>query len=182
MATPEMKRKLWSLAAFIVPLVAVKAASVVLVDGGPQQADANVPEAAKATANPGHKPVKFTEQQLAAQRHIASMHGKNFESNPLLYVGLEPEKPPTPVIEVPVVVIEPPKIEPPPAFQLQLVMSGVRGDTALIDGRPYRVGDRVRDTDWKVQTIEVAKRSASLAHISDGRTITIEVDLPLPRE
>jgi hypothetical protein len=180
MAAPELKRKLWSATAFIVPLLAVKAASVVLVDSGPQTAEATVSNPV-TVASAARRNTKLTDQQVAVQRHVQVLSGKPIESDPMLYQGLEPEKPVEPEIKVPVIV-ETPKIEPPPTFELQLVMSGVRGDTALIDGRPYRVGDRIRDTDWKVQSIEVGYRSASLLNVNDGRTLIISVDLPLQHE
>ena len=180
MPTPEFNRRLWSAAAFIVPLVAVKIASVLLVDASPQAAEATAQEPMNVSAT-ARKNSKLSDEQLAAQRHIQALSGQPIDSDPMLYVGLEPEKPVEPVVETPVVV-EGPKIEPPPAFELQVVMSGVRGDTALIDGRPYRVGEQIRDTDWKVQSIEVNDRSASLVNVLYARTITITVDLPLPRE
>lgn len=184
MATAELKRKLLAIGAVVFPLIAVKAASVMLTGPGPQYVQAETPES--QPTNSAAKPVATTwsERQIAAQHRIAAIEAELSDVNPLLYVGLqpdEPEKPPEPPPpEIPK--IEPPKIEPPPDFQLHVVMSGARGDTALIDGRPYRVGDHVRDTEWKVHSIHVAGRATTLVNAQDGRTITIMVDLPLPRE
>jgi hypothetical protein len=183
MPSPDSRKKLLSLAMFILPVVAVKISTVVLIGPGPQSAQATLtdPIAANPPAIAMPTP-RWTEKQLAAARHIQALRGEPFGNTPLLYEK-QPEPPPVieVIVEPPPPVIDPvpvPVLAPIPTFTLQAVMSGGRGKTALIDGRPYREGERIRGADWMVVIIDNDNRSVTLGEIGGDRSVRINVELP----
>ena len=177
MPSVKFTRRLWALGIFVLPVVAVKVAAIMMGSDAPQSASATPAE--NPPIGPSSRPavVKWSERQLAAAAHIASTHGASFGANPFLYV-----EEPKPVIEdKPVIPVEivPQEQEPDATFTLNAVMSGSRGRTALIDGRPYREGDRIKDAPWAVQAIDCDQRQVTLFNAARQRTVVIRVETPL---
>jgi hypothetical protein len=178
MPSAKLNRRLWAIGVFILPVVAVKIAAVMLGGQSPQSASATPAENPPMNATSRPAVVNWTERQLAAASHIANHRGQPFGENPLLYQEepkpIEVEVQPVPVDIEPVETPEP-EIK----FTLNAVMSGSRGKTALIDGRPYREGERIKGTDWDVQAIDCDHRIVTLFNPAKQRTLVVRVDLPL---
>jgi hypothetical protein len=178
MANLELSKKLWSAGLFILPIVVVKLSTTLLLGPAPHEASANVvdPGATGPAVVSIGAPAPWTPQQLAAARHISALRTQPFGPAPLLFDKTEvPEIDPEVVVPPPIDDPEPPKEI---MFTVHAVMSGARGRTAVIDGRPYTEGRAVRDTGWVVEVIDCDARSVTLREASSGRKRTISVELP----
>lgn len=173
MPSPEMRKNLASITIFTLPVIVVKLATMVL--GGPASTSAQDPGlelvAGDGTPVPTNKVAAWSEDQLAAARYIDALRSQPFGATPLLHDTQEPELVPDPEI-IPVEPVSDVK------FVLQAVMSGERGDTALINGRPYRKGDQIRGTRWSVISIDSSNHIATLKEAKSGQSMVIRVELP----
>jgi hypothetical protein len=180
MSAPDTKRKLIVAALFAFPIGMVKLTSMYLLQSGPVAAQAATVEAATdpvaKTAAPLKPPV-WTSKQIAAGKHIAKLRSERFADSPLFYEVHETPHT-TATTSDPEPSAEIPDAPPPPRFVLQMIMSSSSERTALIDGKPYRVGDDVRSSGWVITSIERDTRSVTLKDVQHDRTITISVELP----
>lgn len=65
-----------------------------------------------------------------------------------------------------------------PFFVVQAIISSGSGTAALLDGRPYRVGDAFGASGWHVTEIDSRARSVTLAD-GDGGLVTRAVEAPV---
>lgn len=178
MASPETRRRLSSLGLFVLPLVAVKLASVVMGGPSPSGAAASPAQPAEQNATAGAAgvtmtpPVQWTAAQRAAADHVRYLTSTTFGPSPMLYAATP--KPPE-VQEPDPVLAEQPKPAEIPAFELQAIMNSASGDKAVINGRPYLVGQSVEKAGWTVRSIDVGSRSVVLVENGGAREITITV-------
>lgn len=179
MPSPEATRRLMSLGLLALPIAAVKLASLMI---GIPSAKATASASAVATPAAGDSGnaaatprVEWTKEQRAAAEHVRQLAASGFGPAPMLYVA-SPEV--QIAIEDPVPEILAPTIPQPPRFTLQAVMAAVTGDSAVINGRMYSVGQTIEGTDWEVQEIDVSRRKAVLFDSEYDRTVTIAVQTP----
>jgi hypothetical protein len=178
MLSPESTKRITALAAFAVPLMLVKAAAIVL--GGPAASSGatTAPQAANpmAVAPPTGvaTQISWTPKELAAATHVQALANLPFGPVPFLYdnqaqaIDTKP-----PVIEnIDVGPVRPVK----PDFTLGAIISGSRGKTAWIDGRPYREGDRIRNSNWIVWAIDSSARTVTLSSSETDGQFTLKVD------
>lgn len=177
MPSPEATRRLTSLGLLVLPLIAVKMASVIMGGSAPASTVA-APAAAvdSATpATPAPAKIEWTASQRAAGDHVRQLASEGFGPTPMLYAT----KPTQPVVHVNP---EPPIVEPAeaeiPEFALHAVMATPSGDKALINGRLYEVGQKVADTAWIVKNINSNERSVTLTESGSSRSVTISVHRP----
>lgn len=167
MPTNETKRRLAVGGMFILPLVLVKATALFLGGTGPVEVSAAPAAAVPAPVAPIMSTQRrWTEREQAAARHIAQLHGEPFGSTPLYY---EPRGGET------VVVFEDPEVLSAPDFIVQAVLSSSAGNTALIDGRPLRVGAALGETGWQITEIDAEARSVTIWDPRTDRTATRSV-------
>ncbi len=164
--TPYLKG-LISLVVFILPVALVKVGGSLLGSPGRGTAveslDAVKPRPFKP---PGPQAVSWTAQQKAAADHVAILKTQPFSSTPFYYRHEEPgEKPPD----------DTPPDDTPPELYLQVVLTSRRGNVALIDSKPYRVGDLIKREEWRVIKIDGHDRSVTLKHEKTDRTALIYV-------
>jgi hypothetical protein len=167
MATNETKRRLAVGGMFFLPLVLVKATAMFLGGTGPVEVSAAPAAAAPAPVEPIitlHR--AWTERERAAAQHIAQLHDEPFGATPLYYEPRGGEA---------VVVFEDPEILSAPEFIVQAVLSSSAGNTALIDGRPLRVGDALGETGWQITEIDAEARSVTIWDPHTDRTATRSV-------
>lgn len=193
MASPESRKNLTAIAALIVPVLAVKAVTLVLGQPAAQQASAHPKPAAATTTAPATtaKAAPLTSQQIAAINYIHTLRAQPFGPAPIrsehaartttqpMVQPTEPQVQPSAGLEAV------------PQFTVTAVMSttgivsGSDGSVsvqparrALINGRPYREGETVKGTSWKIAMIDCDRRSVTLRDVHSDRTVTINVDLP----
>jgi hypothetical protein len=167
MLSRKLRRRLLTVAVFILPVVLVKVTGA-LLGGGPVEARATTGDEA-ATAEPPSTvaQVTFTDRQHAAARRAQQLAATPFGRNPLYY----PE--PEPAADEPASVPVPDPVDPErPTLRAIVVTSGVA--TALINGRWLRVGG-VADGGWIVAAIDAHERSVTLRRADSGESISLFV-------
>lgn len=170
--TRDLKGFISSLVVFILPVVLVKVGGSLFGSAGPSTAvgssSAVKPRPFKPPA--GARAVSWTAQQKAAADHVALLKTEPFGSTPFYYRQS--------VISKTAVIEDPGQRSPddaPPDLNVQVVMTTRRGNVALIDRRLYRVGDLIKDEDWRVIKIDGHDRSVTLRHEETQRTAIIYV-------
>jgi len=174
MASRELKRKLWTLGIFVMPVVVVQATAVMLGRGIPAGAQASATTDAPVPTTAAVASIKWTAEQIAAAQYIRDLKSKTFAETPFLY---ELEEAPVAVEPDPEIVVEAPTNKQ-PTFNLQAVMATESDEQALINGRPYREGQSIRGTAWTVVGIDVELRQVALKDTQSGDTLTIRVEFP----
>ena len=165
MMTRDAKRRLATIAVFLLPVVLVKAVAAPMGHRGPAAAEAsNTPTPVVAIPRVAAGP-QWSEQQRAAAQHVAYLRTQPFGPTPLYYDT--PPAPPPPdrsgsSNSLPEVVV-------------QMIMSSASGDLALIDGKRYRAGDRLRDAAWIVSDINASSRSVTLKDPASDRSVVVSV-------
>lgn len=169
MPSRELRTISWSAGAFVLPILAIKAAAIMLGSATPESAVANSEAAQPAATEPASKPAAFTASQQAASKRIVELQELKFGASPLYYEPqTESASAPTPA--QPAVA---------PQFVLGAIMSTSRGSKAVINGRPYAQGDAIGDSGWTLQSINSANRSVVLLDPATGHMQTITVALPM---
>ena len=172
MNASDAKTKIVTFGMFLLPLILVKATALMLGQG-PDTATAgggpNNDAATTAIIDPVTR--EWTEQQLAATRHIELLRTKDFGPSPLLHQ----QPPPRPNSTRPP---DTPRIHPPPDVSVKTILKTSRGNIALINGRLYRVGGKIGD-GWIVMVIDADARLVLIKHEDSGEEATLV--LPLPR-
>ena len=173
MPNRETVRRLTSMGMFLLPIVVVKLAATVLGESAQQSAAAlNAQPAAADASAMQPAALKWTPQQLAAARHVDWLKHQPFGHSPLLYDEDHS------VVTHPLHTDTPDPSDGQAKLVLQAVMSSERGRTVVINGRPYREGDTVREANAVVQAIDCATRSATLRDLRSGQLSSISVDRP----
>ena len=67
-----------------------------------------------------------------------------------------------------------------PALQItvQMIMSSASGNTALIDGKPYKVGQKLNESAWTISKIDGEARSVTLENSQTGQSVVVQVQVP----
>lgn len=182
MPSPEMRKNLAAIGALVLPVVVVKLTTLMLGHSAlSAQATMKAAHPVAEVSAPAMQQGQNSERQRNAAKHVQSLKSQPFGPAPLLFapaaaapVSADPTTP-----SVVVTPSESPNddVDPVPQFIVNAVMSSTTGQRALINGRPYRVGEQVRGTTWTVTAIESAKRSVTLAD-RNGRQATVSVELP----
>ncbi|MCI0363378.1 MAG: hypothetical protein L0Y44_07780 [Phycisphaerales bacterium] len=173
MASHDFRANLASIAIFTLPVIVVKLTTAFLNNASPTQVLGSTVEPVSGSAVvSAAKAATWSDAQLAAARHIETLRAQPFGPTPLYHEVVQTPVDTTP----PPVVVVPPRIK--AYFVLNAVMSGDRGETALINLRPYRAGDQIADTGWVVESINSSRRTAVLREPATGETMNIKVQLP----
>ena len=174
MASDQMRRRVIGVGVFALPLVLVQVAGVLLGGGGPEDAKGGViipMPPTHQTAPPVPTPDwSWSDQQLAAAKYVTALRSRSFGDAPFYYRKPAPD-PGVGVIEVPV-----PDLL--PDVEVQMILSAPSGNRALINGRPYGVGDLIDGIGWIVMEIDGMKYSVVLEHPETKRRTTIKVRVP----
>ena len=193
MFSPELRKNGIVIAALVVPVLAVKAATLVLGQPSLQQASAapQPANAESATASPIIKPKALTPQQIAAMKHAQSLRGQAFGPAPIRpeHAAMTTSQPIAVETEVhteqPATMAAVPKLTLTAVMSTNGITSGSDGSVsvqpvrrALINGRPYREGQIVKGTTWNIATIDCDKRAVTLRDTQSDRTVTVNVELP----
>ena len=111
---------------------------------------------------------RWTEQQRTAADHIEFLKDQPFGPSPLhrLAAPITPDQ--TPVVSQPNL----------PTVRVQMIMASVSGSVALIDGKPYRVGDSLGKTSWIMAAIDADALAVTCRHARTGETTVISVQTP----
>ncbi len=164
MLSTEGRRRLAAGGMFILPLFLVKATSVMLGGAGPVETQAATTEDAPiGTTQVIAGPKSNEEAQILAAEHITSLENQPFGVSPMYYETHG---------QVESTEIEHPEEDPPPQFKIRGILSASAGNTALIDGKPYRVGDELADSGWRITEIDGVARSVTIKDSKTGRTET----------
>ena len=171
MNASEAKKKTVTFGIFLLPLILVKGTALMLGQGLDPAIGNPVGNNGAATA-PTIEPAArvWTEQQLAATRYIERLRKQDFGPSPLLHQKAAPTQNN----------IEPTdthRDHPPPQVGVQMILKSSRGNIALIDGKRYRVGDKIGD-GWIVTVIDADARSVLIKHTESGEEATLVVPLP----
>lgn len=167
MLTAETRRRLVIIGMFLVPVALVKATAVFYGSGSPAGA-----EAASVSLTPvdpsvasDRSPTLSAAESEAADR-IAELYQQPVGASPLLHDVRSPEQ-----------VDEQPVDPGSPNLLVQAILASEQGNTALINGKMYRVGDVFDGTDWQVREINNTTRSVTIVNTTTGREITRAVKI-----
>ena len=167
--TREIKHSLTGTAAFaILPLLLLLKTTIALF-GGPSSVQATIQPALMIDPSGAGAPQKrWTEQQRIAADHIEFLKDQPFGPSPLhrLAAPITPDQ--TPVVSQPNL----------PTVRVQMIMASVSGSVALIDGKPYRVGDSLGKTSWIIAAIDADALAVTCRHARTGETTVISVQTP----
>ncbi len=175
MLSNDAKRRFSSLGLFALPILAVKAAGVLMGGSAPNVsgASAAVTDPATTATTPAVSKVEWTVDQRTAAEHVRQLAGMPFGPAPMLYTAVAAAPQPKPLEPAP----EPEKPRDPeiPAFALHAVMAAPSGNKALINGRLYQVGQKIAGTTWTLHELNVEQRMVVLAEENSTRTVTLNV-------
>ena len=59
-----------------------------------------------------------------------------------------------------------------------MIIGSTAGNTALIDGKPYKVGQTLKDPVWIVRNIDVDARSVTIENKQSGQFLVFVVQTP----
>ncbi len=163
MMTRDAKRRLATIGMFILPVVLVKVVAVPMGHRGPAEAEAShTPTQVVAIPRVAAGP-QWSEQQRAAAQHVAYLRTQPFGPTPLY--DDRPQPPPD----------RSGSSDNVPNIVVQMIMSTASGDFALINGKRYRTGDRLRDAGWIVSEINASSGSVTLKHPASDRSVVVSV-------
>ena len=155
MLTNETKRKLVAVLFMVAPIIALKAFSAATAVSGPAQALADY-EDYDEEFDEGEETViakrSPTDDEVSAWQYIKKIDAR-FGASPFGNTGLGPVLPTAAVTDTQ---------DARPTFQLDGILSGPHGTTAMINGEIYRAGERIA-TGWRVATIDSTKRLVIIA-------------------
>lgn len=171
MVTRKVKQSLIATVTFaILPLLVIIKSADTLFGSGPEIAHALddglpfiVPDA------DGKDELVMTDQQREALAHIAIIKAQQFGPSPLHRV-----------IEVDSgdVNLPPPTVLPSLHITVQMIMSSSAGNTALIDGKAYKVGQKLKDSFWVIRIIDGQARSVTIENTQTGQSKVVNVQTP----
>ncbi len=171
MVTRKTKQSLIATVTFaILPVLVITKSAATLFGGGPEIAQASYDRLPFIVNDEvDNVDLSLTDQQQEAFAHIALLKEQQFGQSPLhrateTVIGNDNTSPP-PVL---------------PSLQItiQMIMSSTAGNTALIDGKPYKVGDKLLKSPWIIRQIDGEARSVTLENPQTGQTEIVEVQAP----
>lgn len=172
MVTRKTKQTLVAAVTFtILPLLVIIKSAGTLFGSGPDIAQASYDTlrfiVTDAAGNDGE--ISLTDQQKQAVDHIAILQSQQFGPSPL-HRGAK-------TIIDDKNQIPPPKL---PSLQItvQMIMSSSTGNTALINGKPYNVGQSLQDSAWSVSEIDGDARSVTIENKQTGESLVFVVQTP----
>jgi hypothetical protein len=181
MNSPDSRKRMLSLGALVLPVIAVKLVTTILGHSAATSAQASPRpaafEAATAGANAGR--VALTSRQQAAAAYVRQTREQTFGRAPFLFEPKPPDSTSSTSTTTTPLVQDTQPDRPLPSFTLGAVMASENGQRALINGRPYLVGDQIKDTQWTILAIDIGARSVTLKDGESDRTIVIAVEKPL---
>lgn len=171
MVTRKTKQSMIAAVTFaVLPVLVVIKSADTLFGSGPEIARASydrlpfiVPD------DDGSDELSMTDQQMQAIDHIAILQSQQFGPSPLHREGetISGNENPfsTPTL---------------PSLQItvQMIMSSSAGNTALIDGKPYKVGQNLKDSAWIVRKIDGEARSVTMENTQTGQSMVFVVQTP----
>lgn len=171
MVTRKTKQSLIATLTFaILPVLVIVKSADTLFGGGPGIAIAShdrlpfiIPDADQKDE------VSLSDQQVQALDHIAILKAQQFGSSPLHRVvdnGKVIKKPSTQIVSS--------KLQ----VTVQIIMTSTAGNTALIDGKVYKVGQSLAKTSWLISKIDGEARSVTLENTNTGQTLEFVVQSP----
>ena len=171
MVTRKTKQSLIATVTFaILPLLVIFKSAGTLFGSGPEIAQASyetlsfiVPDVAE------NDELSLTDQQMQAVEHIAILQSEQFGPSPLhrgvkTIIGDKNQLPPPTLLSLQITV--------------QMIMSSSAGNTALIDGKPYKVGQKLIDSAWIVSEIDGEARSVTVENKQTGQSMVFVVQTP----
>ena len=162
MMTRDAKRRLVTIGVFLLPVVLVKVVAAPMGHRGPAEAEAShTPTQVVAIPRVAAGP-QWSEQQRAAAQHVAYLRTQPFGPTPLYYDRPQPPDRSGSSDTLGHVAV-------------QMIMSSSGGDLALINGKRYRTGDRLRDAGWIVSEINASSGSVTLKHPASDRSVVVSV-------
>ena len=171
MVTRKTKQSLIATVTFaILPLLVIFKSAGTLFGSGPEIAQASyetlpfiVPDVAE------NDELSLTDQQMQAVEHIAILQSEQFGPSPL-HRGVK------------TIISDKNQFPPPTLLSLQItvqmIMSSSAGNTALIDGKPYKVGQKLKDSAWTVSEIDGEARSVTVENKQTGQSMVFVVQTP----
>ncbi|MEM7229576.1 MAG: hypothetical protein AAF432_12265 [Planctomycetota bacterium] len=166
MLTRKRRSQIGSLMTFLAPVLGLKMVAVVI--GGPQLSHG----AAESTLEPpviGPPPpaTVITNDLQSAIDRIVGLDVATLDGSPMLK-----NAPRDDTVEVTIEdVVEDADIE----IALQAVMGNAKTGMALISGRPYRVGENIAKSSWRVDAIDHVARSIVIVNGDTGERRTLSV-------
>ena len=168
MVTRKTKQSVIAAVTFsILPLLVIIKSADTLFGSGPEIARASydrMPFIVSDAAD--NDEVSLTDQQQQAVGHIANLQSQEFGPSPLHRVG-----------EI-VSGDENPGKSPSLQITVQMIIGSTAGNTALIDGKPYKVGQTLKDPVWIVRNIDVDARSVTIENKQSGQSLVFVVQTP----
>ncbi len=163
MMTRDAKRRLATIGVFLLPVVLVKVVAAPMVHRGPAAAEASNTSTPVVAIQRVAAPPQWSEQQRAAAQHVAYLRTQPFGATPIYYDRPQPPSDRSGSSnDVPDIVV-------------QMIMSTESGNLALIHGKRYRTGDRLRDAGWLVSEINASSGSVTLKHPASDRSVVVSV-------
>ena len=167
MMTIENKRRLVIIGMFLAPVAVVKFTGWFYGIGAPADASAAV-EVNPVVDVPMAAAVSdvITDQQRGAALKIAALYKQPFGETPFYYdareISIEPDGP---------IQIDPSA----PTVIVQAILASAAGDTALISGKMYKVGDEFEKSGWFITVIDNKARAVTLKNPKTEREVTASV-------
>ncbi|MCZ6612512.1 MAG: hypothetical protein O6941_07735 [Planctomycetota bacterium] len=162
MMTRDAKRRLATIGVFLLPVMLVKVVAAPMGHRVPAAAEAsNTPTPVVAIPHVTVAP-QWSEQQRAAAQHVVHLRTQPFGPTPLYY---DPPQPPD----------RGGSSDTLGHVAVQIIMSSASGDVALINGKRYRTGDRLRDAGWIVSEINASSGSVTFKHPASDRSVVVSV-------
>lgn len=162
MMTRDAKRRLVTIGVFLLPVVLVKVVAAPMGHRVPAAAEASNTPTAVVAIPPVTVAPQWSEQQRAAAQHVVHLRTQPFGPTPLYY---DPPQPPD----------RGGSSDTLGHVAVQIIMSSATGDVALINGKRYRTGDRLRDAGWIVSEINASSGSVTFKHPASDRSVVVSV-------
>lgn len=169
MVTRKTKQSLIATVTFaILPLLVIIKSADTLFGSGPEIAQASYDRLSFIVSDADEKDeVSLSDQQKEAFNYIAILKTQQFGSSPLHRVVENS------VIEKPSTHAKSTALQ----ITIQIIMSSSAGNTALINGKVYKVGQKFEEY-WIIHKIDGEDRSVTLENIKTGKYLVFEVQTP----
>ncbi len=170
MVTRKTKQSMIAAVTFaILPLLVVIKSANTLFGTGPEIARASYGSLEFNPDATNKEELSITDQQRQAIDYIATLQSQQFGQSPLHreVETISGDKNPVPQPKLASLQIT-----------LQMIMSSSSGNTALIDGKPYKVGQYLKDSVWIVREIDGEALSVTMENEQTGQSIVFVVQTP----
>ena len=168
MLTSDAKRKLIAFGIFALPIGLVKVAATMLGGPGGAQAQTTFTVAPPPPPNATTQGVTLTPREQTVVDRIARLDDTAFGPTPMLHARTTGRR-----------VVDPsPQGQAVPEFRVKAILISSTGNRALIDGRAWKVGERLGDTGWIIIDINGDTRSVTIQEPETGRVTSSRVEGP----